>query len=225
MKKNKGLGIAAMILGVLGLLSSCIFIGIIFDVLAVILGIIALADKTSAKGLPITGIVTGTIGIAVVLLAFAIFMSDTDTTDSNTEKEQTESKDISQNSESATENKDEFEYNDFKVKYLRHEIIKNSVDETVLVVYYDFTNNSDDAQCFSYLVTGTAFQNGVEVEKSFFHANEESKNSDKEIQKGATITVADSYVLGENRDNVTIELRPFNIWSDELLMSLDLKLE
>lgn len=123
------------------------------------------------------------------------------------------------------EKKDEFEYGDCTVKYLRHEITENDMGETVLVVYYDFTNNGDDSQCFDYFVSGKAFQNGIEVEHSFYHANEESKNGGKEIQKGATLTVADSYVLGESRDNVTIELRPFNVWSDKLLMSLELTLE
>ncbi len=119
----------------------------------------------------------------------------------------------------------QFEYGDCTVKYLRHEIIENDMGETVLVVYYDFTNNGDDSRCFDYLATGKAFQNGVELESSFWHANEESKNSGKEIQKGTNLTVADSYVLGESRDNVTIEFRPFNVWSDKLLMSLELTLE
>jgi len=140
------------------------------------------------------------------------------------ETEKTEDKETDSN-EPSDESTEEFEYGDCKVKYLRHEIVENDVGETVLVVYYDFTNNGEDSQCFDYLVSGKAFQNGVEVESSYWHANEESKNSEKEIQKGTTLTVADSYVLGESREKVTIEFRPFNVWSDKLLMSLELSLE
>lgn len=127
--------------------------------------------------------------------------------------------------EKKNEKKSEFEYGDCTVKYLSHEIMENDVGETVLVVYYDFVNNGDKPQSFDYFVTGKAFQNGVEIERSYFHANEESKNSGKEVQKGTNITVADSYVLGDSRDNVTIEFRPFNIWSDKLLMSMELTLQ
>lgn len=143
----------------------------------------------------------------------------------NSKIEEPDEKETDSNEQMLSENNAKFEYGDCTVKYIRHEIMKNDIGETVLVVYYDFTNNGDDAQCFDYLICGKAFQGGVEVKSSLWHANEESKNSGKEIQKGTTLTVADSYVLGESRDNVTIEFRPFNMWSDKLLMSLELTLD
>lgn len=42
-----------------------------------------------------------------------------------------------------------------------------------------------------------------------WHANDESKNSGKEIQKGVTITVSSSFVLGDSEDDVTLEITPF----------------
>lgn len=142
--------------------------------------------------------------------------------ETNTEKE---NEDLSEEQEEEKNGKSEFEYGDCKIKYLSHEIKENDVGETVLIIYYDFTNNGDEPQSFDYLVSGKVFQSGIEIEASYFHANEESKNRGKEVQKGANITVADSYVLGDSRDNVTVEFRPFNIWSDKLLMSMELELE
>lgn len=148
-----------------------------------------------------------------------------ETVEKDVKKEEKDSKNEEETKDESEEKEDEFEYGDCVVKYIRHEIMENDMGETVLVVYYDFTNNGEEPQSFDYLVSGKAFQNGVEIERSYFHANEESKNSGKEIQKGASLTVADSYVLGDSRDDVTVEFRPFNVWSDKLLMSMELTLE
>lgn len=209
-KKNSSLSIWALVLSLFGCTLPIAFILALVDVCH--------NDKTKKH----TGSWFAIIFTSLVsLVFFPTFFSD--------EGSEEQTIKISAPAESADEetaaSTGEFEYGDFAVKYLRHEITKNSAGETVLVVYYDFTNNGDDSQCFDYLVTGTAFQNGVEIESSYWHANEESENSSKEIKKGTTLTVAHSYVLGESRDNVTIEFRPFNMWSDKLLMSLELELK
>lgn len=103
----------------------------------------------------------------------------------------------------------EFTYKNKTVKYLKHEVTENDFGEKVLIVYYDFTNNSDDNAVFDYSFDDTCFQNGVEIKHSIWHANDESKNSGKEIQKGVTITVSSSFVLGDSEDDVTLEITPF----------------
>lgn len=103
----------------------------------------------------------------------------------------------------------EFTYKNKTAKYLKHEVTENDFGEKVLIVYYDFTNNSDDNAVFDYSFDDTCFQNGVEIKHSIWHANDESKNSGKEIQKGVTITVSSSFVLGDSEDDVTLEITPF----------------
>ena len=122
-------------------------------------------------------------------------------------------------------NNTEFDYNGMHVKYVKHEILTNMAGEKCLAVYYEFTNNSDENKEFIYLFSDKVFQNGVELEASMFHVNEESKNSGKEIQPGTTITVTSGFVLGESRDSVTLQIEPWISFSDEKLMEISLSLQ
>ncbi len=70
--EGHGMGLAAMIVGIVGLLTCWLFIGGIAGIVAVVLGIIALRKlkKTpgAKKGMAITGIVTGTLAIVGTLI-------------------------------------------------------------------------------------------------------------------------------------------------------------
>lgn len=130
---------------------------------------------------------------------------------------------LSNDNQTNNQSDEEFTYKSKTVKYLKHEVTENDFGEKVLVVYYDFTNNSDDNAVFDYSFDDTCFQNGVEIKHSMWHANDESKNSGKEIQKGVTVTVASSFVLGDSEDDVTLEITPFI--SDKKLLTKTLSLK
>lgn len=66
-KKKKGLAIASLCLGIVGMLLGCILLGILLALPALILGIIAL-KKHQSKPLSILGIVSGSIGIVISLI-------------------------------------------------------------------------------------------------------------------------------------------------------------
>ena len=119
----------------------------------------------------------------------------------------------------------EFTYGKMTVKYLRHEITENEMGENVLIVYYEFTNNSNDNQAFIYSFADTCFQNGVQLDDSLFHANEQTRNADREIQPGATIEVASAFDLGDSRDTVTLEVEPWVSFTSNKLLTLELELE
>ena len=53
--------------------------------------------------------------------------------------------------------------NDCHVKYISASIEDNYVDESCLVIYYEFTNNSNKNKCFDYTIGAKAFQDGVEL--------------------------------------------------------------
>lgn len=85
-KKGKGLAIAALVLGVLALLTSITVVGgILFGLIAVVLGFVASGKakrgQAGGRGLAIGGIVTGVLGIviagALIALGAAFFSSDT----------------------------------------------------------------------------------------------------------------------------------------------------
>lgn len=117
-----------------------------------------------------------------------------------------------------------FEYNDCHVKYIRHEITENMAGEQCIAIFYEFTNNSSDGKTFSYVFNDKVFQNGMEDSFSLFHVNEESKNSGKEIQPGATVTVCSGFVLQDLSD-VTLEVEPFISFSDKNKHTQILKLQ
>lgn len=145
--------------------------------------------------------------------------NDSKETEDKKEQKDTEEKKDTKKEES----KDKFTYKNMTLEYKKHEVMVDEIDQTVLVVYYDFTNNSNENKTFDYVFNDTCFQNGVEVERSWWHANDESKNSGKEIKPGTTITVASSFVLGESRDDVELEITPWI--GSKILFEKTLKLD
>lgn len=72
---KKGLSIASMVLGIVGIILSCTGVGIICGLLALIFGGIALNKKQGIKGMAIAGIVLGIITLALWVLLFVIMIS------------------------------------------------------------------------------------------------------------------------------------------------------
>ena len=66
-KKQNGLGIAGMILGIIAVVTSCFVLGGLFGTIGLILSIIALTNKNKKKGMAITGIILNIIGIAIAM--------------------------------------------------------------------------------------------------------------------------------------------------------------
>ena len=61
-KKQNGLGIAGMILGIVAVVTSCFVLGGLFGTIGLILSIIALTNKNKKKGMAIAGIILNIIG-------------------------------------------------------------------------------------------------------------------------------------------------------------------
>lgn len=113
--------------------------------------------------------------------------------------------------------------NDTTLKYLKHEVITDSNDREVVVVYFDFTNNSKDNEAFIYNYNVTCFQNGKELDYPLASFDiDEYNNAARELQTGANITVARIYIL-EDKSNVDLEVTPWG--SSKKLMKLALKVE
>ena len=109
---------------------------------------------------------------------------------------------ITKNEEKKTDIID-FTKNDCSLKYLRHEYKENVFGEECLAVYYLFTNNSTESVAYLYTFTDKAFQNGIELEKSFFILEDEDDNSSKEIKPGYS---AEVYSLYKPKDKTSLEL-------------------
>lgn len=114
-------------------------------------------------------------------------------------------------------------YGDTTLKYLKHEVITDSNDREVLVVYFDFANNSEDNTAFAYNYDVTCFQNGKELDYPLASFDvDEYNNAARELQTSANITVARIYIL-EDKSDVDLEVTPLG--DDKKLMKLTLELQ
>jgi hypothetical protein len=81
--KSNGLGIAALVLGILSIPAAFIFVGLVFGILAIVFGIIGLrrvkARRADNKGMAIAGLVTGIIGLvlSIIVVIGTVFIVNT----------------------------------------------------------------------------------------------------------------------------------------------------
>ena len=130
----------------------------------------------------------------------------------------TEAKKVVQEEPTEAKSDTECEYGDTTLKYVESKITKDDLDNDVLVLYFDFTNNSKDNKAYLYTYTTKVFQNGVELENNYFHVGQETRNADLEIQPGTTVRVASSYTFKGDRSTATVEVEPWiSLGSDKLM--------
>lgn len=70
-KKSNALSIVSLVFGIIGLVTCCLGISVIFNIVAIVCGIVALVKKQS-KGMAITGITTGGIGLILAISLIAM---------------------------------------------------------------------------------------------------------------------------------------------------------
>ena len=144
--------------------------------------------------------------------------------DSDAEEKAKAEKEKAEKEKAEKEKANKFEYADTNIKYLKSKVGYDASDDKCLYVYFEFTNNSDENESFASLVRCQAFQNGIELETNYLYDCDEERNSSKDIQPGASITVAEIFELDDSTEDITLEVRPFSIWSDRLLFEKEIKI-
>lgn len=153
------------------------------------------------------------IGLAIAFVLALIIVYGNRSTDTKTENTNTITE---KSSDNAT-------YNNTEFKYLKHEIINNN-EKDILIVYFDFTNNSKDNTRAAYNYDINCFQNGVELDYPLLKVVEEEDNIMKEIQPNTTITIAEAFILND-RSNVDLEVEAHSSFIDKKLIKKTLTLE
>lgn len=106
---------------------------------------------------------------------------------------------------------------DYTVSILDYDLIKDYKGNDAIRVYFEFTNNGEDAASFMFAIHTQAFQNGVELETGIVTDDvDEDDNSLKDIKTGATITCTDIFVLSDNSP-VEVEASELISFSDDVL--------
>lgn len=117
--KKNGWGIAGFVFGIIGLLTSCILVGAIADVMGIIFSIKGLLKKGKSKAIAIAGMVCSLLGILIVVWSWNTFSGDVGSDEVSTEvavlEYDTEVSDIEQNTSIPTENQEQSESQDPRV--------------------------------------------------------------------------------------------------------------
>lgn len=185
-KKTSGLGIASLILGIIGMLLSCLAIGIFPCIIALILAIIGLTNKNTKNGTCIGGLVCSVIGIGIFLI-FVLLIGSSSDSDSVKKVENTSSKQIEVEKEEkefftagesfdakglvVTINELNSEFTDYDDPYGLNELedgkkyikasftFENNSDSEKYVSIYDFDCYADGTTCEQHYSFGGDFIN------------------------------------------------------------------
>ena len=133
-RQQSGLGVASLVLGIIALLTSCIFIGILPAILSLIFSIITLCQKRYKKGMAIAGLVLSICSMILLILLLIIGIAgldDVETEDITTEDITAElTTELQITEQPSTEESTEISEEDFK----------NSAEE---VTYEDIYRNPE----------------------------------------------------------------------------------
>lgn len=203
---------------------ACILFGVPITGLILLFKILKKQSTNKDKKRPVIAMA---IGIGLVILGVILTPPDEE---NNAEKNNSTTQVIDQETEEPTteeveESKTSFEYADMNVEFLEYKIEEDAAGTQCLVLYFDFTNNAKDSYAFGYTFDVKAFQDGVELEPTYFHVNDETHNAEKEIKTGVTLKVAEQFELKDVSGEIEIEIEPFNIWSDKTLFTYEFNLD
>lgn len=158
----------------------------------------------------------------IILAVIAIFFffaaiggsEDSDSESTESTEQPLKSQDAQKSDSPLDDDIIDVDISDCHVKYIKHEVTENMSGDKCVAIYYEFTNNSDSSKSFIYTITDKCFQDGVELETSLFHVNDESHDSDVEIKPGKTVTVCSGFVLRDKSTEIELEVSPFISFKD-----------
>ena len=95
---------------------------------------------------------------------------------------------------------DEGDIGDYHIKIVSAEKGQDYSKKDVIIVTYEWTNNSDDEQMFSTAFQAKAFQGGIECSSLTVVDGVDGAKPLSNIKPGATLTVQEAYLLNDDSD-------------------------
>lgn len=142
--------------------------------------------------------------VILILTAFMGCMNnDNKTLSSTASKNDVSSKETDSKNETADGNLGEYSV---KIKSCR--LAKDYEGKDIVIVNYEFTNNSEDNASFTFAISDKVFQNGVGLNKCYTaseSAKYSSDNQSKDIKKGTSLDVEVAYNLNDNTTPIEVE--------------------
>lgn len=121
-------------------------------------------------------------------------------------------------------NVDEVTYEDTTLKYVDYEVTTNVADKDVVIVYFDFTNNTKDITSAALRYRINCYQNGIELNMPTLSVVDEQKNITREVKPGTTIRFAQVFYL-DDKSVVDLEVEPYITFNGKKLIEKKLTIE
>lgn len=222
-----GLGVAALVLGIIALATSFIPIvnnlSFLIALVGLVLGIVGVVacnrGRKSGKGIAVGGVILCALSLVAVMVA----QSSSFTTAFNESYSAAISRSASASSSSAASSGSSATASasnapvdaKYTVSIDECMLSKDYHGQDIAVVTFTFTNNSDKDTSFYVATYNRAFQNGVQLD-SAVGENVDSNAQMKDVKPGATITVQKGYALTD-MSPLTVEVEEDTFLSDIML--------
>lgn len=139
-----------------------------------------------------------------------------DTDSSQDEKQETENPaSTDESSEPADDGIINFDGEGYNVTYVKHEVSEDYEGNPCLLLYYNFTNSSEENASAAVKSYFKVFQNGVQCDSAItMDRNDSMDNYMSELQPGTTVEVCQAFEIKDMTD-VTVEASDLMSFSGE----------
>lgn len=103
---------------------------------------------------------------------------------------------------------------DCRIKIVSAEKGEDYAGDPVVIVTYEWSNNSEDSKTFATSFSAKVYQNGVECTSYTVVEGVDSSKLLAEIKPGATLQVQEAYSISDESD-ITVEVGPWISFDDE----------
>ncbi len=215
-------GIAALTSFLPFINNASFFIALLGIVFAII-GLVSTGKgKKSGKGIAIAGLVLGILSIVIVLVTQSIYAAaleeafGTGHSSSAPAAEQTQESEVREAGSGAPEPEEDAAAPAYEVSIGEAYTTYDFEGKSVIVVTYNWVNNSDKPASAYITLRDKAFQNGVELEKDFFVEAMDSSGWDSEVKPGSGTTYQQAYELVDD-SVVSVEVTELISFNDTIL--------
>ena len=229
--KQSGLGIASLILGIVGMLLSCVAIGIVPCIIGMILGIIGIIQKNRKHGTAIGGVVCSSVGIAIFLIVLLAFGNDEETVKNVTPQLQEEQTEIDEskndtNTESAeVENVfqvgDVVETDSLKITFIsagqyqeENEYLQPKEGYEYWRFEFNFENISDVDQTVSSMMDWECYANNQKVDQTWIG---DDSGLDATLSSGRTTQGSVFFEVPVGAESIELEY-DINFWKNDKII-------
>lgn len=123
-------------------------------------------------------------------------------------------------SEESSGNGDDAELGEYQVEIVGCRKTKDYDGKPVVIVKYNFTNNSDEPTSFWTAFDDSVYQDGIGLNEAYFLDESEDyleDNQMKEIKTGASLEVEVAYELNDTTTDIDVEVEELFSFDDDVV--------